>query len=541
MISYSDYYSVFIQAVIPCWGELLGAFFMAVMTNILNNRTTHSLGLRLLSVGFWTIVIRDIMGIALRLAPDFDIAVQFPAETTDTWTAVLTSLATACFLCGAFKNLRLYFSPLFFVGVVTLILSGISVLGPQYEPMQWIGEHLPPIYLMLAFFMVAVSFYLGSARQNKTLRIMGSGFVVLSVCYGYQVFDLLAYVQASLLTFYTLTVILSLAAQVRLLDTYTDDLQQKLDTEEQSKREMWQILPFPIVVSRLRDDAILYMNPICCQVFGITDTDAMLETRFSDYFVETTKRMDLLNDLRQNRIVQSFEVQIKSPNQEEPIWIALTSHITTWKKEMVIFSTFQDITQQKKMITRLGKQASTDPLTGLYNRRQFEILANQNLASARRYNTSYAVGMLDIDFFKKVNDTYGHEAGDKVLKNLADTIKKTLRQSDIVARYGGEEIVIFFVHTPPSESYVAAEHVRKAVAEMNTVVDGQSIPVTVSIGISDCQNMDLEALIKQADEALYYSKENGRNCTTLYYRMRTDFHKKSAPKTETERSEKGKK
>ena len=541
MTSYSDYYSVFIQSVIPCWGELLGAFLMATMTNILNNRTTQSLGLKMLSVGFWAIVLRDIMGIALRLAPDLHIAVQFSTETTDAATAVLTSLATACFLCGSFKNLRLYFSPLFFVGVLTLILSGIAVLGPQYESLQWIGEHLPPIYLMLAFFMVAASFYFGSARQNKTLRIMGSGFVVLSVCYGYQVFDLLAYVQASLLTFYTLTVILSLAAQVRLMDTYMDDLQQKLDTEEQSKQEMWQILPFPIVVSRLRDDMILYMNPICCQVFGVVDAESLLETRFSDYFIESTKRMDLLNDLRQNRIVQSFEVQVKSPNQAEPIWIALTSHITTWQKEMVIFSTFQDITQQKKIITRLGKQASTDPLTGLYNRRVFEILANQSLSSARRYNTPYAVGMLDIDFFKKVNDTYGHEAGDKVLKNLADTIKKTLRQSDIVARYGGEEIVIFFVHTPPSECYVAAEHIRKAVGEMNTVVDGQSIPITVSIGISDCQNMDLDSLIKQADEGLYYSKENGRNCTTLYYRMRTDFNKEAAKQAETDDTAKGQK
>ena len=76
---------------------------------------------------------------------------------------------------------------------------------------------------------------------------------------------------------------------------------------------------------------------------------------------------------------------------------------------------------------------------------------------------------------------------------------------------------------------------------MNTVVDGQSIPITVSIGISDCQNMDLDSLIKQADEALYYSKENGRNCTTLYYRMRTDFHKKTAKQAETDDTAKGQK
>ena len=129
---------------------------------------------------------------------------------------------------------------------------------------------------------------------------------------------------------------------------------------------------------------------------------------------------------------------------------------------------------------------------------------------------SYSILMLDIDFFKKINDTYGHDAGDDVLKNLASTLEETVRKSDIVARYGGEEFIIFLPKTSPKEAYMAAEHVREALENMETIVGGKNIPITVSIGVSDCQTFNLNMLIKQADEALYASKENGRNRTSLY-------------------------
>ena len=127
--------------------------------------------------------------------------------------------------------------------------------------------------------------------------------------------------------------------------------------------------------------------------------------------------------------------------------------------------------------------------------------------------------MLDIDKFKNVNDTYGHDIGDEVLKQLAQTMKDTFRKTDIVARFGGEEFIVFLSMTSPEKAFIAAEHIRKAVEKLKIKSKGELIPITISVGVSDCQSTNLDILIKQADEALYHSKENGRNQTTLYAEM----------------------
>ena len=221
------------------------------------------------------------------------------------------------------------------------------------------------------------------------------------------------------------------------------------------------------------------------------------------------------------------------------MWIDLTTRTTDMDEEIVLFTTFKDITEQKQTAEILEKQASTDSLTGLFNRRQFEILAYQGLQTAKRYNTSYSVLMLDIDFFKSVNDTYGHDAGDEVLKKLALVLKDTVRKSDVVARYGGEEFVAFFPQTTPSEALIAAEHIREAIEEMEIQTKEHVISVTVSIGISDCRSFNLNALIKQADEALYNSKENGRNRTTLYQDVISKKIKESQLETDDANTEGG--
>ena len=185
----------------------------------------------------------------------------------------------------------------------------------------------------------------------------------------------------------------------------------------------------------------------------------------------------------------------------------------------MLFSTFKDITLQKSLETTLKEQASTDPLTGLYNCRQFETLAERGIRQAIEDNASYTLLMIDIDKFKNVNDTYGHDVGDIVLKKLAQTMKDTFRKTDILARYGGEEFIVFLSMTSPQKAFIAAEHIRKAVEKLKIKNEESLIPITVSIGVSDCQSTNLEFLIKQADEALYHSKENGRNQTTLYAEM----------------------
>jgi len=160
------------------------------------------------------------------------------------------------------------------------------------------------------------------------------------------------------------------------------------------------------------------------------------------------------------------------------------------------------------------KLATIDGLTGLYNHRFFqEHLANA-IERSKRYNTNISLLLIDIDFFKKFNDTYGHQAGDAVLRQVADTLKKTVRSSDLVARYGGEEMTVVLDNTDIEEAVIIANKICNTVAEkpfrLSEMVERN---VTISIGVATFpQHGEISAeLIEFADKGLYRAKENGRN------------------------------
>ncbi len=162
----------------------------------------------------------------------------------------------------------------------------------------------------------------------------------------------------------------------------------------------------------------------------------------------------------------------------------------------------------------------TDLLTGWYNRRYLQVRLKEELARARRHATTLTCLMLDIDHFKQVNDTWGHVAGDRVLREIAQRIESQIRASDVAARYGGEEFVILLPRTESQPGGSLAERVRCAVAESPfDIGDGRGVPVTASIGVasatperSDVELKTLgESLIARADVALYRAKSAGRN------------------------------
>jgi len=167
----------------------------------------------------------------------------------------------------------------------------------------------------------------------------------------------------------------------------------------------------------------------------------------------------------------------------------------------------------------LAEQATTDPLTRLANRRAFFDRGNQQLSIARRYKTDLSVLLLDIDFFKKVNDTYGHQAGDDVLIAIANTLTRMTRAEDIVARLGGEEFVVLLPDTNPLGAAVLAERIRAAVAAEPISLGGSARSITASIGVASflIESVDtLDQLLSVADKRLYLAKQNGRNriCVT---------------------------
>lgn len=176
-----------------------------------------------------------------------------------------------------------------------------------------------------------------------------------------------------------------------------------------------------------------------------------------------------------------------------------------------------DITARREAERQLERLARTDALTGVTNRRHFLELAEQEVERARRDLASVAILLLDVDFFKKVNDRHGHAAGDEVLRRVAAAVRARLRASDLFARYGGEEFVALLPGAAPVEARAVGELVRLAVQDLHVDHEGTVIPVTVSVGVATgtFPPSELERLIAAADEALYAAKAGGRNRVVL--------------------------
>ena len=158
--------------------------------------------------------------------------------------------------------------------------------------------------------------------------------------------------------------------------------------------------------------------------------------------------------------------------------------------------------------------ATTDGLTELYNHRYFQEQMLQNIETGKRYERPFSLIMIDIDFFKKFNDTYGHQSGDAVLRQVAQILKKNVRSSDIVCRYGGEEMSIILTNTDNENAIFTAEKICHAVSEHPLkLVNGNDVQVTISLGVSTYpQNGQTpQEMIKYADDCLYIAKQNGRN------------------------------
>jgi diguanylate cyclase (GGDEF)-like protein len=180
-----------------------------------------------------------------------------------------------------------------------------------------------------------------------------------------------------------------------------------------------------------------------------------------------------------------------------------------------------------RLFGEVQRLAITDPLTGLYNRRHFLEAAQIEFERALRYDRSLSLMMLDLDQFKEVNDTFGHLTGDQVLIQVATRGRDTLRNIDILGRFGGDEMVVLMPETELRTAYQVAERLRRNICDPPIRVADLSLNVSASIGIvavdSDCP--DLKALLARADQALYTAKNSGRNRTSIWSpRNRTTVH-----------------
>jgi len=163
---------------------------------------------------------------------------------------------------------------------------------------------------------------------------------------------------------------------------------------------------------------------------------------------------------------------------------------------------------------RQYESAVRDALTQCFNKKYFLERLPSDIAFAQRHQSALSLAMMDIDHFKRVNDTYGHQAGDHILRSVAKIVQDTTRADDVVARYGGEEFALIMRNTSKSEALIAGGRIRARVEAASLAFDGNPIPVTISIGIAVCDESgtgDADALIKAADACLYEAKNGGRN------------------------------
>jgi len=187
--------------------------------------------------------------------------------------------------------------------------------------------------------------------------------------------------------------------------------------------------------------------------------------------------------------------------------VVLVAYITT-----MFAADIRYVLQRAKLLSEL------DELTGLFNTRGFAIAADRLFGQALRYARPASVLMIDLDNLKAVNDSYGHEAGNRLLRHTANALRAELRYTDVPARYGGDEFIVLLPETPSKGALEVAERIRKAVADRPLDMDAGKIASSVSIGVA-CFPDDgrtLDALATRADRALYEAKQKGRNCIFKY-------------------------
>ncbi len=183
-----------------------------------------------------------------------------------------------------------------------------------------------------------------------------------------------------------------------------------------------------------------------------------------------------------------------------------------------IFLIVQDVTELTAYEKRLMEMNMKDGLTGIFNRRYLDKRLEEEFQRARRYGRELSLIVFDIDFFKRVNDNYGHQCGDMILKNVAAKIAGIIRKADCLGRYGGEEFCCIMPETGISEAYNVAERFRELIQSMESSYDNDNVKITISLGVARLtESMESEKeLFRRGDEGLYEAKRTGRNRVVVY-------------------------
>jgi diguanylate cyclase (GGDEF)-like protein len=304
------------------------------------------------------------------------------------------------------------------------------------------------------------------------------------------------------------------------------DLQREIDAlqlaseairkSEDDLSRLFAASPVPMLLIRRSDERVLLANEVSARALRALPEE-LHEQPVGELFAHRSDLADLFGSLGHRGSDAPREVQLRTV-QGETFWALLSARSVVFSTMETVMLGFSDLTAQKAVEHQLRFLAQRDPLTQAYNRHHFWQLAHTEMARVKRYRRPLAMAMIDADHFKNVNDVYGHDVGDSVLRMIVDTCADTLRKNDVLARYGGEEFIVLLPETAPEGALAVVERLRERIAESPlTLDDGRQVTMTVSVGLASLTNYQegFEALLKRADDALYAAKRSGRNCVQV--------------------------
>lgn len=262
-----------------------------------------------------------------------------------------------------------------------------------------------------------------------------------------------------------------------------------------------------------REDRIVDFNPAMQDIFPCLSQKIVGALAY-DVFLKYPSLLDLI------RVDNKGQMELKFTHDDNILFYRVNKSLLINRRHESLGQViiFHEYTKEKELMERLEWIAARDGLTGIYNRQSFDQIAHKEIERHKRYGGNLSMIMVDLDHFKKINDTYGHAAGDLALKTVVVTFSKMIRQTDNLARFGGEEFVILLPETSVEAATNLAERLRKALELTVIECDGAVYSVRASFGISGVESgedIDLEKLYRTADRALYRSKSMGGNTISV--------------------------
>ena len=293
-------------------------------------------------------------------------------------------------------------------------------------------------------------------------------------------------------------------------------LQQALHDGEQQVQKLLQVAPFPMIITRERSGAIVYANRRALEQFKTTEKE-FKRAKATDFYCNAINRDQWLQRFANQDSLHDWEVELKD-TQGGTFWALVSAQRISYQGQECLLNALNNIEQRKQAENALQHRANHDELTGLPNRAMCMDALRRILVKSERKSAMFSILFIDLDHFKSVNDTLGHEAGDQLLRQMAQRILSCMRSSDMVARLGGDEFIVAVeeLHNLAELSDIADKILHTL--EPAYLLCGHSVRATASIGISTYpqDGTDLQQLLKHADNAMYHAKESGRNHISFF-------------------------